>query len=231
MTKQLLVYGPIEVYSAREFLKALSVSAPNLPPVAIRVNSPGGDLTAALTMANAVRAYRGDVTVHIEGMCASAATLLCCVAHTTCAEDALLMLHHPSFPDGGQAHELRAKADFLDQSSAAIVNMYATKTRRSTREIMNILDGGDRWFSADEAQAFGLVDEVTPALRIAACAGHWTIPPRFQGPTVARSHTDEMKELMARAKTVYARSSTLCWRFKTPEAFAQFCAKTVTSQR
>ncbi|HPE71897.1 MAG TPA: Clp protease ClpP [Candidatus Competibacter sp.] len=225
---QIFVYGEIETATAKTFAETLA--AHPRQAMTIRVNSPGGDASAGLAMANALKAHVGPTTVQIEGLCASAATLLACVTHTRMAENSLAMIHHPWSARGGNSKDLRETAAVLDKLTVNVVNMYAAKTGKSVGEIQGILDAGERWFNAPEALAFGLVDEITQELKIAACVGLLTIPPRFKMPMTDRLPADELQKLNARALDVYRQSWGLRQRFKTPEAFVQRCVATVVNR-
>ncbi len=78
-------------------------------PVTLRINSFGGDPMAAIAIHNGLKAHRGQVTVRIEGICASAATLIACAGRCVMPENALFMVHGPVVTTGsGNAPALRA---------------------------------------------------------------------------------------------------------------------------
>ncbi|MDS4025709.1 MAG: Clp protease ClpP [Candidatus Contendobacter sp.] len=149
-------------------------------PVTVLVNSPGGDLAAGLAILNALRAHRATVAVQIEGIAASAATLLCCVGTVRMADGAALMVHAPWMSITGNATDLRDSAEGLDAMAAGMAAAYRAKTGRPAAEIDRLLDGRDHWFTADEALRFGLIDEITPARRVAAKLGNLKLPERFK---------------------------------------------------
>lgn len=148
-------------------------------PVTLRVNSYGGDLAAGLAMLNALRAHRGAVLIDIEGVAASAATLFCCVGKVRMADNAALMIHAPWVSATGNAHDLRNTAEGLEAMAEGMATAYRAKTGKPAAEIAKLLDGRDHWFTAREALAFGLIDEITPAHRAAARLGHLKLPERF----------------------------------------------------
>lgn len=148
-------------------------------PVTFLVNSPGGDLAAGLAILNALRAHRGPVVVQIEGIAASAATLLCCVGTVSMADNAALMIHAPWLTTTGNASDLRDSAHGLDALAAGMASAYRAKTGKPAAEIDRLLNGGDHWMTAAEAHRFGLIDEITPARRVAAKLGNLKLPERF----------------------------------------------------
>ena len=150
-------------------------------PVTVRINSFGGDPTAAVAIHNTLKARRGKVTVRIEGICASAATLIACAGHCVMPENSLYMMHGPSVTIGsGNAPALRERAGILDRFAESMLAIYTAKTHRPAAEIRKLLaDGLDHFFTAAEALAFGLIDEIVRPLRIAARLGTLKIPERY----------------------------------------------------
>ncbi len=150
-------------------------------PVTLRINSFGGDPMAAIAIHNGLKAHRGQVTVRIEGICASAATLIACAGRCVMPENALFMVHGPAVTTGsGNAPALRERADILDRFAEAMLAIYTEKTRRPAAVIRKWLaDGQDHFFTAAEALAFGLIDEIARPLRIAARLGTLKIPERY----------------------------------------------------
>ncbi len=148
-------------------------------PVTLRVNSYGGDLAAGLAMLNALRAHRGAVSIDIEGVAASAATLFCCVGKVRMADNAALMIHAPWSQGSGTARDFRNEAEGLERLGEAMIAAYAARTGKPADQFRRMFERGDTWFTAREALTFGLIDEITPALRVAARLGHLTLPERF----------------------------------------------------
>ena len=173
----LYAFDEIDSPLARSFAESLRAQ-PNAP-VTVRVNSYGGDLAAGLAMLNALRAHRGSVWVEIEGVAASAATLFCCVGTVRMADNAALMIHAPWVSAAGNARDLRDQADGLDTMAEGMATAYRAKTGKPAAEIAKLLDGRDHWFTAPEALSFGLIDQITPALRVAARLGNLKLPERF----------------------------------------------------
>lgn len=174
--------------------------------VTVWINSYGGDLAAATAIYNALRAHRGPVSVQVEGISASAATLLCCVGKVTVADNAALMIHAPWLSITGNARDLRDRADGLDAMAAGMTAAYRAKTGKPAADIARLLDGRDHWFTAAEALAFGLVDEITPARRVAARLGTLKLPERFNRMSENTLPTAEVTRIEdAAAKAALAR--------------------------
>lgn len=173
---EIMIFDEIVPDTARSVSERLRANSNQ--PVVVRINSPGGDLAAGLAIVNAMRQHN-NVTVAVEGIAASAATLPCCAGRCRAADNALLMLHAPWITLSGNAQALRATADTLDKFESQIVGLYSAKTGKPTREIKALLEKGDTWLTAQEAQSLGLVDEVGIALPIAAKLGGLAPPARM----------------------------------------------------
>lgn len=199
MNIEFFVYDEITPAMARDLGERLR--AKPSAPVTVMVNSYGGDLGAGLAMLNALRAHRGAVHVEIEGVCASAATLFCCVGTVHMAENSALMVHAPWSSITGNARDLRDSAEGLDKLAEGMAAAYRQKTGKPAAEIAALLDGRDHWFSADEALALGLIDKIIPARRIAARLGSLQLPARF---TKMTENTTDVASIQAAAKQVLA---------------------------
>ncbi|MFZ1827997.1 MAG: head maturation protease, ClpP-related [Candidatus Competibacteraceae bacterium] len=160
------IYNTITLSDASRISQQLRAQ-PNAP-VVVDINSPGGEVPAALAIYNDLLAHAGPVLIRVTGVAASAATLICCAGTVEAAANALFMLHAPWLSTVGNAEALRQDATALDKHQAAMVGMYTHKTGRSEREITVFFDGKDHWLDANEAQALGLVDRIITPLKIAA---------------------------------------------------------------
>lgn len=222
---EILIFSQIEAETAKTV--ATKLAANPAAHVTVRVNSPGGDCMAGLAIANSLQAHKGRVTIQVQGMCASAATLLCCVAFTTAPANAVFMVHQPWVQLSATANELRKAADALDVMAQSITRMYATKTGKTPAKIKELFAAGDTWFSAEEARAFGLIDHVEEEFRIAACwpsaIGARQIPPNmavFNHP-VWRENPD----LYGRCTEVWRSSPGIRQTYKTFTKFAACCIR------
>lgn len=174
-TAEVLIYGDIgeswdaESVTAAQFVRDLqALDAPNLT---VRINSFGGSVPDGLAIFNALRRYPGTVAVHVDGLAASIASLIAMAGDTvSMAENAQLMIHAPWSGAVGNAADLRATADMLDRFAQAMVSCYARLPAEQAQALLT--DGEDHWFTATEALAAGLVDEITAAQRAAARYRH-----------------------------------------------------------
>ncbi|MBZ4192727.1 MAG: Clp protease ClpP [Candidatus Contendobacter sp.] len=236
---EIFVYEVITPALAASVVQELSKSASK--SVTVRVNSPGGDVMAGISIANAIKSFTGKIVVQIEGMCASAATLFCCVAKTNCAENAMLMIHNPLFASSWSTSDtLRKSADVLDKISVVMIDMYCAKTRQPAEFIKKMLAEGETWFSAMEAKTFGLVDTIVPKINVATNYGALKIPQRFlpRNEILLRSFVneheilkslDELISIKNRALELWVLIPEIHKTYPTAKAFADFCLKTAPS--
>ena len=122
--------------------------------VTIHINSSGGSVFDANTMAEALRGYKGHTTASIEGLAASAASYFALTADDVVINpSALMMIHNPWDFAVGDAEDMRKKADMLDKARSTISAQYARKTGRTVDEIEGLMDA-ETWFTAQEAVEF-----------------------------------------------------------------------------
>lgn len=142
--------------------------------VTVHINSGGGDVFTANTMAVLLRGYVGDTTAVIEGLAASAASYFALTAdRVVIGKTALMMIHNPYTFAAGDAVELRKIADFLDKVRSTIVSQYVDKTGKDEKTIGALMDD-ETWFTADEAVENGFADSVAD-IEIAACVDAETL--------------------------------------------------------
>ncbi|PZW44852.1 ATP-dependent protease ClpP protease subunit [Humitalea rosea] len=136
--------------------------------VQITINSPGGDAIAGSAAYAQLRGYRGAVTVTVEGVAASAASLIAMAGRPIQMHDgAFLMLHEACGGAEGQAATLRDRADLIDRVSAVYRRAYAERSGKSEAEIASIMEE-ETWFTAQEAVAENFADVILQPLRVAA---------------------------------------------------------------
>lgn len=151
--------------------------------VDVFLNSPGGDVYEGLAVMNALRAHEGAVTVFIEGMAASIASVIAVggADRVVARPHAELMLHHAWAGSLGNADEMRKSAENLERISANLADIYADKSGMSPDAVLDLMSA-ETWFSASEALAAGFVDAVEDA----------------RSPVVARGREPAFAKAMAR---------------------------------
>ncbi len=129
----------------------------------LRINSPGGDVFAAQAIYNQLKDYKGRVTAQVDGLAASAATIITCAGDTVIMpENALFMIHNPLTWAVGNADEMRKTADNLDIVRDTIISVYLSRTQGKVteNELKDMMDA-ETWLTADEAVRYGFADSVT----------------------------------------------------------------------
>ena len=137
--------------------------------IEIHIFSNGGDPFAALAMYSEIKRRSEKVSVYIDGIAASAATLILCAGDTVYMDEtSMLMVHNPyqliCF-SGLNANEARELADELDKIREPMITAYSKKSGKSREEVIALMDGETgkgTWLTAAEAIEFGLADDYTP---------------------------------------------------------------------
>ena len=129
-------------------------------PVTIWINSPGGDCIAASQIYSMLMDYTGSVTVKIDGIAASAASVIAMAGTTVLmAPTALMMIHNPMTVAFGDTTEMQKAIDMLDEVKESIVNAYEIKTGMSRAKISHLMDS-ETWMNANRAIELGFADDI-----------------------------------------------------------------------
>lgn len=124
------------------------------------INSPGGDCFAAAEIYTALKEHNGQITVKIDGIAASAASVIAMAGDMVeMSPTAMLMLHNPSMLLYGEASELEQGIDFLSEVKESIINAYELKTGLSRSRISHLMDA-ETWMNARSAHDLGFCDRV-----------------------------------------------------------------------
>ncbi|MVF49291.1 Clp protease ClpP [Pseudomonas monteilii] len=152
----LQIYDVIDAATA-QMVKATVVGQ---MPITVQINSPGGSVTDALAIYAVLRKHTGRVTAIVDGLCASAATLVALAAdEIVMAEHSLMMVHNPWTVASGDADEMRKTADTLDVASREMTALYTERTGLSAEKITAIM-GAETWFNSYEAVDAGFAHRV-----------------------------------------------------------------------
>lgn len=135
--------------------------------VAVRVDSPGGDVFAGRAMAQAIADYPSTVTVYVDGYAASAASIIAAAADkVVMGEGAFQMIHKAWTIEMGNSDQMLAAADLLEQIDASLVQTYANAAARrgkdTSAEAFAEMIAKETWLNADQAINAGLADEMKP---------------------------------------------------------------------
>nr|WP_231037825.1 head maturation protease, ClpP-related [Pectinatus frisingensis] len=139
-------------------------------PLNVHVNSPGGDVFAAQAIYNQLKSYSGAVTMYIDGLCASAATIITCAGDLVIMPDnAVFMIHNPKTAALGyfDAEDLQKMSEQLETVKQTIVNVYKKRCQDALTEdeIKEMMDE-EKWMSAQEAAENGFIDQIDEAITV-----------------------------------------------------------------
>ena len=136
----------------------------------LRINSPGGEIVEGSAIYNALSRHPGGVTVHIDALAASMASVIAMAGNPVyMADNALLMIHNPLTLAAGEAEDLRKQADLLDTMKSNLIRAYKKKTGMEEKDIAKLMDE-ETWLDATEAAALGFIDAIEDGIPAAASA-------------------------------------------------------------
>lgn len=212
----LRIYGPVDSWgglwgvSAQDVTDILDKLSGDVTQVIVRVNSPGGEVFEGLAILNALRAHKASMTAVVDGLAASAASIITSgLDECVMSPGAMLMIHSPWTFSIGSSTDLRKDADVLDSIERSIVSVYRDKA--GEKDWAAIL-AAETWLADSEAVDFGLAD------RIAVIAD--------QGTTSNAETTDPMPmpDPIVASATEFLRATTRAQRaaaaHETPDASA-----------
>ena len=129
-------------------------------PISVWINSPGGDVFAAAQIYNMLMDYPYDVTVKIDGLAASAASVIAMSGTTVeMSPVAMMMIHNPATIAIGDSEEMKKAVKMLDEVKESIMNAYEIKTGLDRDKISKLMDA-ESWFNAKKAVELGFADKI-----------------------------------------------------------------------
>ena len=129
-------------------------------PITLHINSPGGDCIAASQIYTMLMDYPYDVTVQIDGMAASAASVIAMSGTRVCmSPTSMMMIHNPFTMAMGDSEEMRKAIQLLDEVKESIINAYQIKTGLTRTRLSHLMDS-ETWMNALKAKELGFCDEV-----------------------------------------------------------------------
>lgn len=128
--------------------------------ITVWINSPGGDCVAAAQIYNMLMDYKGNVTVKIDGIAASAASVIAMAGTKVCVSPvSMMMIHNPATIAFGDTAEMQKAIAMLDEVKESIINAYEIKTGLSRAKLSHLMDA-ETWMDAHSAVEMGFADEV-----------------------------------------------------------------------
>lgn len=129
-------------------------------PITLWINSPGGDCIAASQIYTMLMDYPDEVTVKIDGIAASAASVIAMAGtKVLMAPTALMMIHNPATITMGDHEDMKRAIEMLDEVKESIINAYEIKTGVSRIKLSHLMDA-ETWMNANKAIELGFADAV-----------------------------------------------------------------------
>ena len=128
--------------------------------ISVWINSPGGDVFAAAQIYNMLMDYKGNVTVKIDGIAASAASVIAMAGNKVLMSPvSMLMIHNPMTVAMGNTAEMQKAIEMLSEVKESIMNAYEIKTGMSRAKISHLMDA-ETWMNANKAVELGFADGI-----------------------------------------------------------------------
>lgn len=142
---------------------------PSTAPINVSINSFGGSAFAGLAICNLLATHEGPVTIRVDGVAMSAATLITSTpkAKVVMPQGSVMMIHGPMAAFYGNTREVSKQLEMLAKIEDQMVRIYVAKTGKPEEEVRAAIEE-ERYFSAEEAVEFGLADEVDGTTEVAA---------------------------------------------------------------
>ena len=139
-------------------------------PVTVWINSTGGDCIAASQIYTMLMDYKDDVTVKIDGIAASAASVIAMAGtEVLMAPTALMMIHNPATIAMGDHEDMQKAIEMLDEVKESIINAYEIKTSLTRAKLSHLMDA-ETWMNANKAVELGFADGILEDERAADIA-------------------------------------------------------------
>ena len=160
--------------------------------ITVWINSPGGDCVAAAQIYNMLMDYRGSVTVKIDGIAASAASVIAMAGTKVLVSPvSMLMIHNPATMAMGDAAEMQKAIAMLDEVKESIINAYEIKTGMSRAKLSHLMDA-ETWMDAHTAVDLGFADEIMTRPEVTGTENHVTGPMLFSRAAVTNHLMDKL---------------------------------------
>lgn len=128
--------------------------------ITVWINSPGGDCVAAAQIYNMLMDYKGNVTVKIDGIAASAASVIAMAGNNVMMSPvSMLMIHNPATVAIGDHNEMQKAIEMLEEVKESIINAYEIKTGMSRAKLARLMEE-ETWMNAKKAVELGFADSI-----------------------------------------------------------------------
>ena len=159
-------WGVINAKGLISKVKALG----NIQNITLRINSIGGDVFEAQAMYSYLKSHPANITVRVDGLAASAASVVAMAGNKVIMpSNALMMIHNPAGGVWGEAEDMRDTAEILDKIRDTVANVYIAKTGLEREKVIAMMDS-ETWLDATEAHKLKFCDEIEESVTVTAMA-------------------------------------------------------------
>lgn len=162
--------------------------------ITVWINSPGGDCVAAAQIYNMLIDYKGNVTVKIDGIAASAASVIAMAGTKVLMSPvSMMMIHNPMTIAMGDKAEMEKAIEMLSEVKESIMNAYEIKTGLSRAKISHLMDA-ETWMNANKAMELGFIDDVLSREEVSDDDSQPAVPVMFSEIAVMNSLMGKIAE-------------------------------------
>ncbi len=152
---------------AKQFISDLQALG-EIKHITLHINSPGGSIFEGIAIFNALKYHPAAITVHVDGVAASMASVIAMVGNPVIMPaNSFMMIHKPWAVAGGDADDMRDFAELLDKTEAVLIPAYAAKTGLSREVIAGMLKE-ETWMDGTQCVSLGFADQLVPAVQAMA---------------------------------------------------------------
>ena len=198
---EILLYGEIGLWGdiTAENIVA-SLNSANGEQIVVRINSAGGSFDEGPAIYSAMRRYSGVLDTEIDGIAQSMAAMLVQAGKTRrMAANAVMMVHGAQYGEQGSAERMRQTADMMDKFNESLIVAFTSRGIPEAKVRTWVTDGEDHFFTAEEAKAEGLIDEITGAVDMAAAMAR--IPKNIKLPPMLAAYRKNEENTMSDKKS------------------------------
>ncbi|MGL5682642.1 MAG: head maturation protease, ClpP-related [Marinifilaceae bacterium] len=206
----ILIYGSIGEFcndvNAESIMRELQVIENLELPIDVRINSIGGDVFAGIAILNALKNSKADITIYIDGVAASIASIISqCGKPLHMSKYARMMIHSVQVGAYGDKRELSAKIDVINSLENTLAVILSEKSGKSVDDIITTyFDGADHWLSAPEALREGFIDAIYDVDPVPDNATPEEILNIFQNRLKESQNQEEMDFTQLRSRPTFA---------------------------
>lgn len=186
------------------------IDAIKTPRITIRMNCPGGDVFAMQAIVAALRNQKAEITGHVDGLAASAATVIASACDRVVMEPgSLFMIHNSQCVCMGDKSDMLEMAALQEKVDGTMADNYVERTGKDREQVVAWMDA-ETWFTAEEAVSNGFADEVVTTGKRAKAAADWNLSAFANAPKVEAAPepsyiTDEHRERQQQRLRLAAR--------------------------